>query len=85
MQEQRHLPALRAHINQLLSEGWVIAQRNPLKLQLGSRTCLIMHGMLISEGTLWNHADAALRSSACNPQPQARQTIDAPAPARAAG
>jgi hypothetical protein len=48
MKEQRYLPALRAHIEQLLHEGWVIAQRNPLKLQFGSKTCLVSHGMLIS-------------------------------------
>ncbi|WP_296217503.1 hypothetical protein [Pseudomonas sp. UBA2684] len=52
MKEQRSLPALRAHIEQLLSNGWVIAERSPLKLQLGRRTCLVLHGMLISEGAL---------------------------------
>lgn len=52
MKEQRYLPALRAHIDQLLSAGWVIAGRNPLKLQSGRRTCLVAHGMLISEGPL---------------------------------
>jgi hypothetical protein len=64
MKEQRYLPALRAHIDQLLSENWVIAQRNPLKLQLGGRTCLVMHGMLISEGPLWNHLEAQRACSA---------------------
>ncbi|MDP3815560.1 hypothetical protein [Pseudomonas sp.] len=49
MEEQRYLPALRAHIDQLLSQGWVIAARNPLKLQLGRKTCLVRHGMLISD------------------------------------
>ncbi|MGE8497183.1 MAG: hypothetical protein ACN6O6_06700 [Pseudomonas sp.] len=52
MKEQRYLPALRAHIEHLLSEGWVIAGRDPLKLRLGRRICLVEHGMLISEGAL---------------------------------
>jgi len=52
MKEQRYLPALRAHIDHLLSTGWVITERSPLKLQLGRRTCLVAHGMLISEGPL---------------------------------
>jgi len=49
VEEQRYLPALRAHIDQLLNQGWVIAARNPLKLQLGRKTCLVRHGMLISD------------------------------------
>ena len=49
-QEQRYLPALRAHIDQLLSKGWVIIARNPLQLRSGTRTYLVMHGMLIGEG-----------------------------------
>lgn len=49
MKEQRHLPALRAHIEQLLSKGWIIASRNPLTLQNGHRCYLVSHGMLISE------------------------------------
>lgn len=52
MKEQRYLPALRAHIEHLLSEGWIIASRSPLTLRLGRRTCLVEHGMLISEGML---------------------------------
>ncbi|WP_372866711.1 hypothetical protein [Pseudomonas sp.] len=47
--EQRHLPALRAHIDQMLNNGWQIISRNPLKLSSGRRTCLVMHGMLIGE------------------------------------
>lgn len=49
VEEQRYLPALRAHIDKLLSQGWVIAARNPLKLQNGRKTCLVRHGMLISD------------------------------------
>ena len=49
MKEQRHLPALRAHIDQLLSEGWIIASRTPLTLRHGQETFLVSHGMLISE------------------------------------
>ena len=34
MKEQRFLPALRAHIEQLLDEGWVIAAREPLRCRV---------------------------------------------------
>ncbi|MDA7087605.1 hypothetical protein PH586_14540 [Pseudomonas sp. SA3-5] len=47
--EQRYLPALRAHIDQMLNNGWKIISRSPLKLSSGRRTCLVMHGMLIGE------------------------------------
>ena len=49
MKEQRHLPALRAHIDQLLTAGWVIASRSPLMLRNGARSYTVSHGMLISE------------------------------------
>lgn len=49
MKEQRHLPALRAHIEHLLSNGWIISSRSPLMLQNGHRCYLVSHGMLISE------------------------------------
>ncbi len=49
MKEQRKLPALRAHIDQLLGKGWVIAARNPLQLRKGHSKCVVLHGMLISE------------------------------------
>lgn len=49
MKEQRHLPALRAHIEQLLSKGWMISNRNPLTLHNGRRCYLVSHGMLISD------------------------------------
>ena len=52
MKEHRFLPALRAHIEQLLDEGWVIAAREPLKLRLGRQHCVVRHGMLISEGVV---------------------------------
>ena len=52
MKEQRYLPALRAHIEQLLDEGWVITTRAPLKLRYGRQSCVVRHGMLISEGML---------------------------------
>lgn len=48
-QEQRYLPALRAHIEKLLGKGWVVASRAPLKLQNGNRSLLVAHGMLISD------------------------------------
>lgn len=49
MKEQRYLPALRAHIDQLLSKGWIIASREPLTLQHGHRCYMVAHGMLISD------------------------------------
>lgn len=49
MKEQRHLPALRAHIEQLLNRGWVIVGRTPLTLQHGHRCYRVSHGMLIGE------------------------------------
>lgn len=49
MQEQRYLPALRAHIEKLLGKGWVVVSRTPLRLQNGNRSLLVAHGMLISE------------------------------------
>lgn len=49
VEEQRYLPALRAHIDKLLSQGWVIAARNPLRLQNGRKTCQVRYGMLISD------------------------------------
>ncbi|MEA1604730.1 hypothetical protein [Pseudomonas spirodelae] len=56
MQEQRYLPALRAHIDYLLREGWVIVKRDPLKLQIRDETFVVLHGMLISEDSLWHSA-----------------------------
>lgn len=51
MKEQRRLPALRAHVEQLLSKGWIISNRNPLTLQNGHRCYLVSHGMLISDSS----------------------------------
>ncbi|WP_136663524.1 hypothetical protein [Pseudomonas leptonychotis] len=48
-QEQRYLPALRAHIDKLLAKGWVIAERSPLTLQSGRKTYRVVHGMLIGD------------------------------------
>ncbi|WAC46415.1 hypothetical protein OU997_09750 [Pseudomonas sp. SL4(2022)] len=48
-QEQRYLPELRAHIDKLLAKGWVIAERNPLTLQSGRKTYMVVHGMLIGD------------------------------------
>jgi len=55
-QEQRYLPELRAHIDTLLAKGWVllakgwvIADRNPLTLQSGRKTYMVVHGMLIGD------------------------------------
>ena len=49
MKEQRHLPAMRIYIESLLSTGWVIAGRSPLKLRSGHNSCVVRNGMLISE------------------------------------
>ncbi|WP_405119333.1 hypothetical protein [Pseudomonas leptonychotis] len=48
-QEQRYLPALRAHIDKLLAKGWVIAERSPLTLQSGRKTYRVVHGMLVGD------------------------------------
>lgn len=48
--EQRQLPALRAHIERMLGDGWQIISRNPLKLRNGHKIYLVVHGMLIGEG-----------------------------------
>jgi hypothetical protein len=48
-QEQRYLPQLREHIDELLANGWVIAERTPLTLQCGRRTYRVVHGMLIGD------------------------------------
>ena len=49
MRQQRQLPALRAHIDQLLASGWAIASRDPLKLSFQKRHYVVRCGMLISE------------------------------------
>ncbi|MHA6492120.1 hypothetical protein ACX0MV_02580 [Pseudomonas borbori] len=59
MQEQRYLPALRSHIDSLLSKGWAIVDRTPLTLQNGRKRYLVMHGMLISDGLLWGQGASA--------------------------
>ncbi len=46
-QEQRQYHAMRAHIDHLLASGWQITSRQPLRLRLGRKTCLVRHGMLI--------------------------------------
>ncbi|WP_022964535.1 hypothetical protein [Halopseudomonas pelagia] len=48
--QQRHLDALRVHINELLADQWLIASRNPLTLRRGQQVCYVLHGMLVSEG-----------------------------------
>jgi hypothetical protein len=84
MQEQRYLPALRAHIDHLLGKGWEIAGRNPLTLKFGRKTCVVMHGMLIGEGPLWNQSVNDLLSTADGPQPGSSQTPDSSELAKAA-
>lgn len=48
--QQRQLDALRMHINALLADQWLIADRTPLTLRRGQQVCYVLHGMLISEG-----------------------------------
>lgn len=48
--QQRQLDALRLHINGLLADQWLIANRTPLTLRRGEQTCYVLHGMLVSDG-----------------------------------
>tara|TARA_R110002051_G_scaffold310032_1_gene382944 strand:- start:194 stop:460 length:267 start_codon:yes stop_codon:yes gene_type:complete len=50
--QQRKLDELRRHIDDLLDDGWMIASRNPLTLQQGSRLCYVLHGMLVSDALI---------------------------------
>jgi len=47
--QQRHLDALRLHIDGLLADRWLIASRNPLTLRRGQQVCYVLHGMLVSD------------------------------------
>ncbi len=47
--QQRHLDALRLHIDGLLADDWRIASRNPLTLRRGQQLCYVLHGMLVSD------------------------------------
>ncbi|SEK51739.1 hypothetical protein SAMN05216214_10339 [Atopomonas hussainii] len=47
--EQRQFHALRKHIEQLFSDGWVVVSRVPLRLEHEGQRCIVRHGMLISE------------------------------------
>jgi len=46
-EEKRKLHALRKHIDELLANGAVIKQRDPLTLIDGGQVLLVNHGMLI--------------------------------------
>ncbi|WP_407291854.1 hypothetical protein [Stutzerimonas zhaodongensis] len=48
--EKRKLHALRKHIDELLTNGAVVTQRDPLILVEGGQVLLVNHGMLISHG-----------------------------------
>lgn len=50
--KERKLSELRSHIDDMLADGWHISARNPLTLQQGSRTCYVLHGMLISDSLI---------------------------------
>lgn len=47
--EQRSLHSMRKHIDRMLARGWSITGRDPLRLESAGRTCVVQHGMLISE------------------------------------
>ncbi|KFX71279.1 hypothetical protein TMS3_0104970 [Pseudomonas taeanensis MS-3] len=47
--EQRQYHAMRAHIDQLLAKGWSISGRDPLRLESAGHSCIVRHGMLISD------------------------------------
>lgn len=47
MKDQRKFHGLRAHVDQLLSEGWYIASRRPLTLKRGSEQLRFRLGMLL--------------------------------------
>ncbi|SDH49725.1 hypothetical protein [Pseudomonas panipatensis] len=49
MKEQRTLNGLRAHVDQLLQQGWKITAREPLLLKYGRNRLRYDCGMLISE------------------------------------
>ncbi|MFU4924166.1 hypothetical protein ACM7Z6_30640, partial [Pseudomonas aeruginosa] len=44
---KRMLPGLRAHVDQLLRDGWWISARDPLTLKRGSDRLLCLDGMLV--------------------------------------
>lgn len=48
MKEQRKLSGLRAHIEELLNQGWQITTREPLALRRGQERLQYRHGMLIN-------------------------------------
>lgn len=48
MKEQRKLMGLRAHVEELLSEGWRITAREPLALRRGKERLHYRLGMLVS-------------------------------------
>ncbi len=44
---KRMLPGLRAHVDQLLRDGWWISARDPLTLKRGTDRLLCLDGMLV--------------------------------------
>lgn len=48
MKEQRTLIGLRAHVEELLSQGWRITSREPLALKRGRERLHYRLGMLVS-------------------------------------
>lgn len=48
MKEQRKLTGLRAHVEELLSEGWRITAQEPLALRRGRERLHYRLGMLVS-------------------------------------
>lgn len=48
MKEQRKLTGLRAHVEELLREGWQITAREPLVLRRGAERLHYRLGMLVT-------------------------------------
>ncbi|CDF82658.1 hypothetical protein PKB_1293 [Pseudomonas knackmussii B13] len=48
MKEQRKLRGMRAHVDELLSQGWRTTSRDPLALKRGPQRLHYRHGMLIN-------------------------------------
>lgn len=50
--QPRQLTALRAHIDELLADDWLIASRRPFTLRRGLQVCHVRHGVVISNALI---------------------------------
>lgn len=62
---KRMLPGLRAHVDQLLRDGWWISARDPLTLKRGSDRLQCLDGMLV--GSAQSNLDIELGSCGAGP------------------